>query len=76
MCKAMDDMRKEAARVARIQAFAIALPGIIRMFGLDADKAMDAANVPPDLRSDVLDAMSSTQTLTVFDKTTDDSIFR
>jgi len=61
MCKMMEDMRnqaaKEAAEESRIRTFADAVNGIKRMFGVGNDQAMEAANVPNELRSAVLAAL-------------------
>ena len=61
MCKVMEDMRnaaaKEAAEASRIQTFVDAITGIKKMFGVDNDKALEAANVPAELRAAVLAAL-------------------
>jgi len=57
MCRMMEDMRNEAAEEARIKTFVDAVNGIKRMFGIGNEKAIEAANVPAELRSAVLSAL-------------------
>ena len=49
----MEQMRKEEA----IQTFANAIRGFIKMFDINAEQAMEIANVPAELRSAVLAAL-------------------
>ena len=53
MCKVLEDMRNEV----EIQTFVNAIRGIKKMFGVDTEQAMEAANVPTELRSAVLAAL-------------------
>lgn len=58
MCKMMEEMRNEAMLEAKIKAFVDAVKGIKQMFDVGNEKAMEAANVPAELRPAVLNQLA------------------